>query len=116
MVHIIIIMCFLITKKVFFKNSDYLKYLFNICLLIKSITSETLKINNDYYNENRRDLIQKLKFQLDIYKIKYDKSDENILNVLNVLSEYSINFLNEEIDDYNAYNNIINSVSTNITY
>ena len=60
--------------------------------------------NNDYYIETRKDLIQKLKFQLDIYNIKYNISYENILNAL---SEYSINFLNEEIDYYNEYNNII---------
>ena len=78
MVHIIHL-CFIITKKLYFiKNSEYLKYLYNIRLLIKNITSETLNINNDYYNENRRDLIQKLNFQLNIYKIKYDISDENI--------------------------------------
>ena len=56
------------------------------------------------YIENRKDLTQKLKFQLEIYNIKYDISYENILNAL---SEYSINFLNEEIDYYNEYNNII---------
>ena len=63
-----------------------------------------MNINNDYYNEKRRDLIQKLKFQLDIDKIKYDVSDENILNAL---SEYSINFLNEKVDYNYEYNNII---------
>ena len=89
---------------IFCKNSDYLKDLYNIRLLIKSITSETMNKNNDYYIETRKDLIQKLKFQLEIYNIKYDISYENILNAL---SEYSINFLNEEIDYYNEYNNII---------
>jgi hypothetical protein len=34
--------------------------------------------NNDYCIENRKDLIQKLKFQLEIYNIKYDISYENI--------------------------------------
>ena len=91
-------------ESLFYKNSEYLKGLYNIRLLIKSITSETMNINNDYYNEKRRDLIQKLKFQLDIDKIKYDVSDENILNAL---SEYSINFLNEKIDYNYEYNNII---------
>jgi hypothetical protein len=91
-------------ESIFYKNSDYLKYLYDICLLIKSIISETMNINNDYYNEKRKDLIQKLKFQLDIDKIKYDVSDENFLNAL---SEYSINFLNEKIDYNYEYNNII---------
>ena len=89
---------------IFCKNSDYLEDLYNIRLLIKSIISKTLNKNNDYYIETRKDLIQKLKFQLDIYNIKYNISYENILNALN---EYSINFLNEEIDYYNEYNNII---------
>ena len=53
--------------------------------------------------------------EFNIYKIKYDTSDEMILNAL---SEYSIIFLNEvtTIDQYNDYNNIINSVLTNIIY
>ena len=62
------------------------------------------KWNNDYYKENRRDLIKQLTFQLEMYKLKYDISDENILNAL---SEYSINFLHEEIDYNYEYNNII---------
>ena len=89
---------------IFCKNSNYLKDLYNIRLLIKSITCETMNKNNDYYIENRRDLIQKLKFQLEIYNIKYDISYANILNAL---SEYSIIFLNEEIDYNYEYNNII---------
>ena len=63
--------------------------------------------HNDYYIENKRDLIQKLKFQLEIYNIKYDISYENISNAL---SEYFTMFLNEEIDYYNEHNNIINTV------
>ena len=65
------------------------------------MTSETMNINYYYYKENRRNSIKQLTFKLEIYKLKYDISDENILNAL---SEYSLNFLNEEIDYYNEYN------------
>ena len=60
MVHIIIIMCFNYKESIFCKNSDYLKYLYNIHLLIKSITNETMNINNNYYSENKKDLLKKI--------------------------------------------------------
>ena len=49
---------------IFCKNCDYLKYLYNIRLLIKSIISETMNKNNDYYIENKERFNTKIKISI----------------------------------------------------
>ena len=92
-------------NSIFYKNTRELELLYNIRYLIKRVISSHMKTEQKYDTNIKNELLQKLNFVLNIYKIRHNIIDEKI--ILDNLSEYTISFLCEPyINYYSEYMHI----------
>ena len=62
----------------FIKNSNYLEYLYDIRFYIRSLISPVININNEYNNNIKIQPMQNLKSVFNFFKVKYDKTEEEL--------------------------------------